>query len=191
MTALLPGFSPDYSLINGLKYIQNYISSEEETDLLVLLDKQTWILDLKRRVQHYGYRYDYKLNRVTQEAVASIPEFLLPLCHRLVKEGIFSAAPNQIIVNEYLPGLGITSHIDAACFGNTVCSLSLGTNCVMNFTKDNLNLPKILESKSLLVLKEEARYNWSHEIPARKLDNFLGCKFPRGKRVSITFRIVL
>jgi alkylated DNA repair dioxygenase AlkB len=191
MTSLLPGFSPDYSLIKGLKYIENYISSEEENHLLAILDKQPWILDLKRRVQHYGYRYDYKLNTVTQEPVAPIAEFLLPLCDKLVKEGIFSFAPNQIIVNEYLPGLGITSHIDAACFGNTVCSLSLGTNCVMNFRKDNLSLPKILESKSMLVLKEEARYNWSHEIPAREIDNFLGNKFARGKRVSITFRTVL
>ena len=45
--------------ILGLKYISNYISITHEDELLKLIDSQNWNLDLKRRTQHYGYKYNY------------------------------------------------------------------------------------------------------------------------------------
>ena len=34
--------------ISGLKYMPNYISKEGELELLGIIDKQPWLLDLKR-----------------------------------------------------------------------------------------------------------------------------------------------
>ena len=50
--------------IAGLTYQPNYISKAEETALIQLIDNQTWLSDLKRRVQHYGYKYDYRARRI-------------------------------------------------------------------------------------------------------------------------------
>ena len=47
-------------IILGLKYIEEYITVEQEDKLIKLIDSNPRITDLKRRVQHYGYKYDYK-----------------------------------------------------------------------------------------------------------------------------------
>lgn len=44
-----------WNLIPGLMYIPSYINPEVEKELINIIDEQTWITDLKRRVQHYGY----------------------------------------------------------------------------------------------------------------------------------------
>ena len=46
--------------INGLNYIENYINDHQHDWLLERIDQEDWLNDLKRRVQHYGYKYDYK-----------------------------------------------------------------------------------------------------------------------------------
>ena len=45
---------------NGLTYLENYISDAEADRCVQEIDAAPWRTDLKRRVQHYGYRYDYK-----------------------------------------------------------------------------------------------------------------------------------
>ena len=42
----------------------------------------------------------------------------------------------------------------------------------------------------LLILSGEARYDWTHEIPAHKSDMINGARQPRTRRVSLTFRTV-
>lgn len=46
--------------ISGKEYISDYITTEEAENLRKRIDKETWLDDLKRRVQHYGYKYDSK-----------------------------------------------------------------------------------------------------------------------------------
>ncbi|MFP3012585.1 MAG: hypothetical protein ACEY3D_06625 [Rickettsia sp.] len=47
-------------IIPGLKYIEEYITVEQEDKLIKLIDSNPWITDLKRRVQHYGYKLSIK-----------------------------------------------------------------------------------------------------------------------------------
>lgn len=49
----------------------------------------------------------------------------------------------------------------------------------------------ILEPRSVMVLKDVARYKWTHEIPARKSDVIDGGKVERSRRISLTFRKVI
>lgn len=182
----------DKQNISGLGYVQNYITFEEESALIDIIDKQEWRTDLKRRVQHYGYRYDYKNKKLDHHYLGSIPNWLTNLCDRLLNEGFFYVLPDQVIVNEYLPGQGITSHIDCVpCFGYTVCSLSLCSTCVMELTNGALTRRCLLEPRSLLILSDEARYLWKHGIMARKHDLYDGYVIARKRRVSLTFRKVL
>ena len=55
--------------MDGLQYIPGFIDEPYEAELLAAIDAQPWLGDLKRRVQHYGYRYDYKNRRVDPSMV--------------------------------------------------------------------------------------------------------------------------
>lgn len=178
--------------IPGLTYIPDFITKEEEQSLLARIDDSPWLNDLKQRVQHYGYKYDYKSRAVNDDAyLGPLPEWLLPLSQRLFDEGIFPAAPDQVIVNEYEPGQGISAHIDCVpCFGNTIASLSLGSYCVMEFLNSITHEKRelFLEDRSLTILSNKARYEWAHAIPSRKTDIINGQKQYRLRRSSLTFR---
>lgn len=199
MPAVLPQMSlfddERKAVVTGLKYVPEYIDAATEAALIQTIDKQPWLSDLKRRVQHYGYKYDYKARSITQDLrLGPIPDWLDGLCDRLHADSIFSTRPDQVIINEYQPGQGITPHIDCIpCFGDTIASISIGSPCVMEFTHSGSNKKAIqlLEPRSLIVLEGDARYKWQHSIPQRKADSWNGQKFTRGRRISLTFRTVI
>jgi len=179
--------------IHGASYISDFISPKEEKTLLTHIDTGKWLYDLKRRVQHYGYKYDYNLRKIDLGMrIGVLPDWLQSLAIRLYEANIFEKIPDQVIVNEYEPGQGISPHIDCEpCFDKTIVSLSLNSTAVMDFTKglEKVSLP--LEPRSILILKDDARYEWHHCIPARKSDTYNGIKLLRKRRVSLTFRKVI
>lgn len=181
-------------MIKGLRYIPDFISEEEQSALLISIDALLWNNDLKRRTQHYGYKYDYTKKSINKEAyVGPIPDFIQPLIARFSEHQIDLSKADQVIVNEYQPGQGIAKHVDCVpCFGPVIASLSLGSSCVMEFDAcfEFAEGSMMLGPKSLIVLADEARYNWTHAIPALKEDLWKGEKVPRERRVSLTFRTV-
>lgn len=187
--------SPSIENIEGLTYIPEFITAEQENKLINVIDQQPWLTDLKRRVQHYGWKYDYTARRVDYSMrLGDLPDWLVGYCDKLVNEGHFPKIPDQVIINEYQPGQGIASHIDCVpCFEETIASISLGSPCVMDFThsKTNQKIPVLLEPRSLFVLSGDARYAWKHGITSRKNDKINGQSFSRGMRLSMTFRNVI
>lgn len=185
----------DLEKISGLEVIADYISQEDEGFLIQSINNQPWLSDLKRRVQHYGWRYDYKARQVDASLrIGVLPDWLTSYADNLYNEKYFSILPDQIIVNEYLSGQGISPHIDCVpCFTDTIASISLGSACIMDFThsKTNEKFSVLLEPRSLLVMKGDARYLWKHSIAARKTDTIDGLILKREKRISLTFRKVL
>jgi alkylated DNA repair dioxygenase AlkB len=181
--------------IHGLCYIPNFITTAEEQALLQAIDAQPWLTDLKRRVQHYGWKYDYTARRVDETMrLGSLPDWLMVLCQKLERHGYFSKPPDQVIINEYQPGQGISPHIDCVpCFEETIASLSLGSPCVMDFIHADTGVKslRLLEPRSLLLFSGDARYHWKHSIAARKSDKHNGQIIPRSRRVSLTFRNVV
>lgn len=181
--------------IIGLQYIHDFIDAETETTLIQTIDAQPWLADLKRRVQHYGWRYDYKARNVTSELrIGALPDWLQCYAVKLQQEKLFHETPDQVIINEYLPGHGISAHIDCVpCFAETIVSLSLGSPCLMDFThgKTGEKSSILLEPRSLLVLTGDARYVWQHAIASRKTDRYQGQVIQRTRRLSLTFRKVI
>jgi alkylated DNA repair dioxygenase AlkB len=175
--------------------VADYLDEGREQALVEVIDRQPWLTELRRRVQHYGYRYDYKGRKVTREMyLGPLPDWLRPLCKELNDCGLMPRVADQVIVNEYEPGQGIAPHVDCVpCFADTVASLTLGSSCLMEFTKvkTRTRVPLFLSRRSLVVLSGEARYDWRHAIPARKSDTLEGRVVPRGRRLSLTFRNVL
>lgn len=183
-------------VIPGLKYIENYISEDEQEELLAHVNEGLWLEDLRRRVQHYGFKYNYKARKVDMSmCVGELPKWLKELSVKLYQEDYMPEVADQVIINEYEPGQGISAHIDCEpCFQDTIVSLSLGSSCVMEFTNNfdkTKKVPLWLDPGSLIVLSDEARYNWLHAIPPRKSDELDGREGDRKRRVSLTFRKVI
>ena len=177
------------------KYRCDYISATDEQSLLNHIDQNEWLDDLKRRVQHYGYRYDYRARKIKRDMrIGELPEWVLPLAEKL-RADFFGVMPQQMIVNEYHPGQGIAPHVDCVpCFGDVVASVSLGSTCVMNFSKQqddaDERIALFLEPRSVVVLGGESRAHWMHGIAPRKNDSVNGRVYARARRVSLTFRTV-
>lgn len=186
------------SKINGLEIYFDYISVDEESILLSNIDQEIWLRDLARRVQHYGYKYDYKISRIDPSLfIGKIPAWINLLSERLQAKKLIDFTPDQAIVNEYIENQGIAAHIDCKpCFDDTIISLSLSGSCIMDFIKDkNSNTPTkislLIPPRTLIIMKGESRYNWYHGIPSRKKDVFNGNVYNRSRRVSITLRKVI
>ncbi len=47
--------------VPGLELIPDFVSEEEEKALLALVDSRSWQTLAKRRVQHYGYEFQYEV----------------------------------------------------------------------------------------------------------------------------------
>lgn len=176
----------------GARLITDWISPAHETALVAFLDAGAWSGELARRVQHFGYRYDYRARTATPESrIGPLPAELLGLGWRLVEEGIFGSLPDQVIANEYVPGQGISAHVDCEpCFGEVIVSISLLSACEMQFgcLGTGEGRAAILLPRSLLVLEGAARHGWTHAIPARRSDIVDRVRVTRGRRVSLTFR---
>jgi alkylated DNA repair dioxygenase AlkB len=171
--------------IPGFSYIPDYIKTSEESQLTSAIDAEPWDTTWKRRRQLYGAAYGD-----TDGARREIPVWAHGLIQRLHAEGISDWPFDQMLINEYFPGQGISLHRDYEPFDRTVVSLSLLSPCVMDFCslegehRDSM----LLEPRSLLVLSDDARYKWQHGIAARKKDRWHGRTIPRARRLSVTFR---
>jgi alkylated DNA repair dioxygenase AlkB len=177
--------------IKGLTYRAGFLTPQEQETALAEVDRQSWQNDLKRRVQHYGYRYDYKARRVDHSMrLGELPAFALVIAQKLVDFGLMTQMPDQLIVNEYEPGQGITAHIDCEpCFGPCIATVSLGWVYEMQFIHaETREVRAIMLAKgSALAMTDEARYQWLHQIKARRFDH----RIRRQRRLSLTFRNVI
>lgn len=161
-----------------------------------------------RRVQHYGFEYNYMSHGAGSRKVAPpFPPAVAALVPLLPKP--FPGQPwNQCIVNEYTVGQGIAWHTDKKYFGEGVACFTLGEAGKMRF-RDPPGAPMsqkfsgsfdgvCLRPKSgdLYLMIGPARHFAEHSmsplqkrVPARE---FLAPPYtahPDGRRrVSVTFR---
>ena len=188
--------------IPGLIYIPGFLSPREQANMLGAIDREPWRNDLQRAVQHYGWKYEYTKRTVTRDMqIGPLPEWVMPTAARIGElengssgEPLFPTTPEQVIVNQYRPGEGISWHTDAASFGPVIATLSLGDRWHMvmrpgyNGTPEQLMLGK----GSLLIFSGEARTKWAHCIDRRVRAEQSPGEKPRlrRRRVSVTFRTV-
>ncbi|XP_035011135.1 alkylated DNA repair protein alkB homolog 8 [Hippoglossus stenolepis] len=205
-------------LPEGLVLVEDFVSPEEEALLLAAIDWSSTNDDVTaqkalkhRRVKHYGFEFRYDNNNVDKDnpLPAGLPEECLPVLERCVRNGHINIMPDQLTINQYESGQGIPPHVDThSAFEDTILSLSLGAKTVMEFRHpDGRLVPVVLPGQSLLVMKGESRYLWTHGITPRKFDMVPVCDpqssahsasdigsnsnltlSKRGTRTSFTFR---
>ena len=212
----------DTPLPQGLKYFDGFLADSEAAAVLKFIDAQKWDNALSRRVQEYGYTYHSQPPALAVamcskgkkaggagERTTPIPAEFGAVCKRLVERGLLCRPPEQVIVNEYMPGQGIGAHVDhTKFFGEEIVSISLLSDIVMTFHPVNRgaglsaacgqSVPAVhllLKPNSCLSLSGDARYEWTHGIANRKNDTVgLGMsarRIERARRVSLTFRHML
>jgi alkylated DNA repair protein alkB family protein 8 len=191
----------DPARVPGLRLLDEYLDEPAHAALVATVEaSDRWECRSEggRRVQHFGLRFDYATVRADTEGERPPwPEWCAALSARLFADGLMPAPPNQVTVNSYEPGEGISWHCDThSAFGPAICSLSLLADTVMRFraaaganetTESAVRLP----ARSLLVLAGESRYGFEHSIATRFTDlSEDGLPRTRARRVSITFRTV-
>ncbi len=182
--------------VPGLKFIEGFLAPKEQAYCVQRIDAADgeWRHDLSRRVQHYGWRYDYKVRAITPDMhLGTLPDWLARVAQKLYDETeLFERVPEQVIVNEYLPGQGISTHIDHPGFGPTVCMVSLLDDWEMDFSKDwEDKTPALLRKGSCVLLTGPSRSVWQHGIAPRKSELLENGRRVRKRRLSLTFRTVL
>ena len=174
---------------DGLEYRADFVSEEEERQLLELIERTEFReftmrgQTARRTVRHYGYDYDYE-SYGTIVPAEPLPAELVWLRDRC---GEFADLPPvelaQTLISRYPPRAPIGWHRDAPMFGAKVVGVSLASASRMRFQRNvggvrhtfELELP----SRSAYVLGGAARSAWQHSIPPVK-----------ELRYSITFRTV-
>eukprot|EP01038_Epipyxis_sp_PR26KG_P008479 gene8479-11462_t len=131
--------------IPGLQVIPEFITTTEEENLLNEIDSSIWKNTLTRRVQHYGFIFNYRTLMLDYtKATPPMPSSCTEIANKLNEFRVIDASGrfpklNQLTVNEYYPGQGIASHTDTkSCFGKDIFILNLGSGIVMNMTKNEL-----------------------------------------------------
>jgi alkylated DNA repair dioxygenase AlkB len=182
--------------ISGLFVMPDFVSAAEERELLNRVESGYWSYvgskSSSRRVQHYGWTYNYKARSVKpSDYIGTLPEWAESLAQRLFREGLMPYVADQLIINEYRTGQGISAHTDSpGSFHDTIVSISLLESWTMQFSRSlkGPSRPVLMPSRSALVLSGESRSSWLHEIRKRKKDE---SGASRTRRVSLTFRKVI
>ncbi|XP_026747468.1 alkylated DNA repair protein alkB homolog 8 [Trichoplusia ni] len=174
----------------GLHLLNNFITTEDEKIFLKLFDWNPESNNLKNRlVRHYGYEFRYGSNDVdlNNPLIDKIPNECDILWKRLSELGYDVGVPDQLTVNKYQPGQGIPSHVDKhSPFEDTILSLSLGSDVVMDWKHHSGKyIPVLIPSRSLLVMQDEARYDWQHGIQPRTWDPVIENRSENGKNIKV------
>ncbi|CAB4406647.1 unnamed protein product [Rhizophagus irregularis] len=182
--------------IPGLILIEDFITVKQEKNILQhVYSTKSWIPVQDRIVLHYGYSFNYDLNEVGPKlSNLELPSYMNPLLEKLNK--LFPSMPKfeQLTIQLYPVGTGIPPHMDHhSSFGPNVIAFSLENPVIMEFK--NLKTDKVvnidLPRRSLMMLKDDVRYAWSHAVRARKSDLLEnGQVRERGQRISLTLRTV-
>ena len=173
-------------LPEGLRYDEDFISADEEQQLLSVLCSLEFRAVVmrgqaaRRTVRHFGLDYDYEHGELVP--ADPLPQSMLWLrerCAALMERD--PAELVQVLVSRYPAGAGIGWHRDAPMFGSRIAGVSLLAPCRMRFQRTIGGVRSVaaieLAPRSAYLLTGKARWSWQHSIPGAK-----------ALRYSITFR---
>lgn len=159
----MPHAIPDLAA-RGLTLIQEFLTAAEEQTLIPLLLVPEVVglrtQPKRNRVQRYGSAVPYNSHILS----ATIPAHFLAIGRQLVVQQLLPTLPDSVTINEYLKGDIIPAHVDAPAGGPVITVLSLGGHATMLLKRQEKSYTVALPPRSLLQLRDELRYKWTHEI---------------------------
>ncbi|ORY52661.1 hypothetical protein BCR33DRAFT_655447, partial [Rhizoclosmatium globosum] len=198
--------------IPGLHIIPDFITEEEEASLVQGMDLHPWINLSERQVQHHGFTFDYNTNQIDFKTVPGpLPswcQFLMARMDAAIKklgetypEDFSYRGFNQLTLNKYPPGSGISPHVDTHTrFDSPITSVSLLSSVQMEWRtlyhsndstvpfQTHKTLQVQLPRRSVCFMAGQSRFAWEHAIRARRADVINCHRVDREPRISLTFR---
>lgn len=178
------------NLPNGLIYRPDFITPEEEADILSYLEliplEEAEYGEYRSQRRHFGFGWSYDYDKKKFIPGPPLPPFLKLLQRRIAKW--LDISPKRVVealVNEYSPGAPLGWHRDNEAFEHIV-GVSLGGWARMRFRpyqpqgerKDPKKVISLeLEPRSAYIMQKDIRWKWQHSVAATKV-----------LRYSITFR---
>ena len=181
------------SIPNGLHYFTDVVDGRKYIDDI---NGREWFgvsaSQNGRKVQHYGFYYDYSTGKINTpaEPIPAMLQELVTIAEERCKEARLFSKFNQIIVNKYEPGQGIFPHIDNRNYGPVIACFTFSSGGGMVFQKGSEKYELYTVPNSLYIMSGDARNEWSHSMPARKTDTVNSKRLNRGTRISVTMRWV-
>ncbi|CAF0974256.1 unnamed protein product [Rotaria sordida] len=173
---------------NCLQIFDNYLTDNENNNFLKEIDGY-----MKRKRYEYSH-WDNAIHGYREsERSEWTPENQQVLSH--IRQLAFDD-PTQTLVHVHVLDIAkdgyIKPHIDAIRYcGTTIAGLSLLSSCVMRFVhKDDktLSIDVLLKPKSLYIIKNIIRFDFTHEILKDQESYFNNIHIPRNRRLSIICR---
>lgn len=154
--------------VGTVTVIEDFISPEEEESLLIDLVAgiPTGTKRQKNCVRNVVQRWGSSVPYRNDILGAVIPKHFQFLLDRLVAQKLVGLRPDSVTMNQYLTQQAILAHIDLPEGGEVITVLSLQSPATMLFryrqTERMFSVP--LPPRSLVQMRDEIRYNWTHEI---------------------------
>lgn len=176
--------------IRGVFVIQDFISGEEQDQLIPLIDSKPWIPSQEgRSKQDYGPKISFIRRKVSVGTFGGFPHFAINLFNRMQRnhpEVMDDFVPVEFCILEYKPERGsyIRPHFDDKwAWGDRLVTVNLLSETTLRLTRE-FNIPPYeiairMPARSLLVIQGEARYDWQHSI--NKYDI-------KSRRIAMTWR---
>lgn len=195
-----PLFASDEALIVGSsrELVQKLGSQVQvRTDFITEEEEQTLLRELDPGLKKKRYEFDH-----WDDAIHGFRETERLSWGKACEEIIQRV--RSIVFAEGSPLLGpvhildldkngfIKPHIDSVKFcGSTIAGINLLSDSVMRLVKENDTsewLDLLLPRRSLYILRDQARYDFTHEILKEEQSVFKGHKVPRLRRISVICR---
>ncbi|XP_028322955.1 alpha-ketoglutarate-dependent dioxygenase alkB homolog 4 [Gouania willdenowi] len=157
----------------------NFISEEEEDELLKSMDKDVWIQSQSgRKKQDFGPKVNFKKRKVRVGDFSGLPMLSHKLVLRMQREPILAHfEPVEQCNLDYHPerGSAIDAHLDDSwLWGERLVTINMLSDTTLTMSVDE-GLPEAglmgavhvavqLPRRSLVVLFGEARHRWKHAI---------------------------
>ena len=202
--------------VPGLFLVHGFLSEEEHDEILTRVERDILRVDEEQQGRNQAMLFGNLPSWVDVLAARLLqhPDSLFASPEIRQRDPLF----DQMIVNEYWPGDGIVDHVDLVKFEDGIAGISFGSTCIMTFRRcastssgamataeaystapepeqqevhEEVVPPFVevlLQPGDLICLSGEARWAWTHGIPARTEDVWQGETLRRRRRVSITLR---
>lgn len=159
----------------GLILIPDFLTEDDEANIVSNIPESKIHKRSSQRnsIKRFGSNVPYK-NQIESN---TIPDFLDQIAQKIVDAGLLTIKPNSVSINEYLTGNAIEPHIDSIESGPIITIVSLLSDATMVLANGKEKHEIIVPKQSILQLKDDIRYKWTHAILPVK-----------NKRYSIVFR---
>ncbi|XP_050502492.1 alpha-ketoglutarate-dependent dioxygenase alkB homolog 7, mitochondrial [Diabrotica virgifera virgifera] len=176
------------SLVKNMTVHNDFISEQEEKS--VLDEIEPYLKRMRYEFDHWddaihGYRETERLhwNKANNEIIDRVRNIAFPPATAQLK---------YVHILDLEKKGYIKPHIDAVRFcGDTIAGVSLLSDSIMRLVHDkkkNLYADIFLKRRSLYIMKNCARYDYTHEILSNENSVFKGEKVLKDRRISVICR---